>query len=422
MIDNGATVGGIDIHTFLDRLGDAIKSAFGKKAPEVSPASTNLTVFKTSDGVWKWIGTFTNNFRDDDFPVQEIFSANSHRRYVNAVNSGEKALPYLYIYHEERWKVGKAQFVALDEVEGDDDIVFVVAGGEFDADKYYVAEHIAKSGHPWQMSHGVPVQEISRNKDDMTVYEEYWSEEISIVPNGRAANQLTTFGVITGDQEMIDQKKRDEIISAMNLPDGSLLDTIESANKNVADKAREHIEFKAKGEKPVDDEEEEEDMKESKKETGNVEQPQAQEAPQVESASVEPEQAEAPDVITDSQFITDALLDIGKSLKAVSEAIVQQNDRIKSMETQMEAVEKEKQEATRKKEKEELAPTSYDVFKNLMKGVTSSTEALINEDNQPDSELVKQAPKEAEPVKKQAPMSISFVDDLIAKSNGVVKE
>ena len=226
---------------FGNKIIKAIKDVVGVETREVHKVHDGMNIFK-SQGIWKWVGVFTNNFRDNDIRP-EIFSADSHRRYVNRIDLSEKALPELWLYHEEAWKIGKASFVALDEHE--DDIVFVIVGGDIDVDKSDVAEKLANPRQLLKMSHGVPAGEIVRNKDDNSIFDDYWSSEVSVVPGGLEANPLTAFGIL-GDSNMIAQHKREEMKAALGVDD-SLLDGLEAVNAQVAadeNGSREHKSLK----------------------------------------------------------------------------------------------------------------------------------------------------------------------------------
>lgn len=389
---------GSTIKTFIN----SVKQKLAPDKEETPEIYAGLNVFKNADGQWMWVGVFTNNFRDHD-SRPEIFSAESHRRYVKSVESGEKDYPYLYLYHEPKWKIGKATVLALDEIEGDEDIVFVIAGGYIDADKSEVAERIANSGRRFQMSHGVPISEIKRNEKDMTIFDQYWSEEVSVVPYGRAANPFTTFGVINGDDEMIAQEKRNEMVQSLNLQDDSLLTTLEAANHNMAAKAKEHHEFKEKSEKS---EEQPEPTNEAPVE------PPAEEAV-VETETPSEGDQETPDEGEDALDLEQALLTLAKNqdLAMKNQAELQQT--VKSLAEQIGNLEKQLQNVEAKKEKEAETPTSKALFESLVSGIEKSAAALVNEND----ELAKSKPQETEqrPTKKATgTLNLGFLDKMIA--------
>lgn len=354
-----------------------------KEEPEIH---AGLNLFKNQDGRWTWIGVFTNNFRDHD-SRPEIFSAESHRRYVKSVESGEKDYPYLYLYHEPKWKIGKATTLALDEV--DEDIVFVIAGGYIDADKSDVAERIANSGRSFQMSHGVPYSEIKRNEKDMTIFDEYWSEEVSVVPYGRAANPFTTFGVINGDKNMIAQEKRNEMVQSLNLQDDSLLTNLEAANKNMAAKAKEHHEFKEKSENP--DTEKSEQSEATAEVVAETETPTQVEAETPEQPVVEVE--ETPDEQPEEGLdLEQALLTLAKNQNLSMKTQLDLQNTLKSLTEKVDGLEKQLQGVKAQREKQEETPTSKSLFESLVSGIEKSAAALVNEND----ELAKSKPQEAE--------------------------
>lgn len=334
-----------------------------------------VTVFKDDSGRYNWIGTFTNSFRDND-GVPELFSSDAHRRYVDRVDKGELPLPMLDMWHEPEWKIGKASFVALDEVE--DGIVFVVAGGPIDEDKYFIAEAIENAGAELKMSHAVPGEGIQRNKSDMTVFDNYWSEWVTMLPSGKEANPLTNFGIM-GDYMSINPKKRKAMMEALNIDEG-VLDKLEGLNAGLAAEAKKTREYKSQEETMNKEEIVEEKPVEETPETVSEEQ----------EVSQEPEQPEDQNrffdllnQINDNQ--TKSNEDIGKSFTTIGQTLNVINTSLSNITERLEAVEKAQAEDAVEKQ----APAATSFYDTLMKSIVGSKEAEV---------------KEGDPLKEKAPV------------------
>ena len=81
-----------------DGLLSQIKSFFseliGKEVVEKSKEDnkSGFMVFKEKSGRLRYVIRYSNNFRDDDYPVKEIISENSHRRFAEMVDKGRGRL------------------------------------------------------------------------------------------------------------------------------------------------------------------------------------------------------------------------------------------------------------------------------------------------------------------------------------------
>ena len=396
---------------FGSKLLKSIKESIGIEAREAHKVQVDLNIFK-SKGIWKWVGIFTNNFRDDDIRP-EIFSADSHRRYVDKVDTKEKDLPELWLFHEEAWKIGKASFVAVDEHE--DDIVFVVVGGDIDADKYNVAEKLAQSRYPLKMSHGVPASEIVRNKEDDSIFDDYWSMEVSIVPAGLEANPLTAFGVI-GDSNMIAQHKREEMKAALGVDD-SLLDGLEAVNAQVAAEEKERREHKSKTQEVEKEVEVEETVlpDAAAEEIVGI----TDDAPQVDTVVedtvveelVVEEVAEEIEEGPSMADLVGALAGIGKSLDLIVTRLESTEKTVADLTEKAEVKEVEEKAAQAEPIPAPEAPVALSIFDSLKSSIIGKNAAIVKDT---DDGLDKQ-PEEAEAEIKSRTGS-ALVDGLIAGS------
>lgn len=186
------------------------KIALLRKKGKEALSAKNLSVFKTADGVWKWIGVYSNSFVDDDYPVGEIISTASHKNFVAKVWSGEWEMPDLMLFHVEEWTVGKATYVDFWEVEPG--IGFAIAAGYFYEYAYPVAEDISKMGEAPTMSHGMDMVVIRYEGNFPPTYLEHKTSEVTICPPGWEANQLTRFAADGKTVKSVDAGRRQPIL------------------------------------------------------------------------------------------------------------------------------------------------------------------------------------------------------------------
>ena len=158
----------------------AAYQSIGVDAPSVLKERT--MVFKSDSGTFHWLTIYSNNYRDDDYP-QEILSAQAHRDFVKAVDSGEWPMPELWLWHIPI-PVGKAKLVHFDESSG-----MAIAAGDFYKEYAHVAKNLV--GKSLRTSHGMVAGSIVRNEKDPTIIEQYRSKEISLLPYWAAANPIT---------------------------------------------------------------------------------------------------------------------------------------------------------------------------------------------------------------------------------------
>ena len=153
--------------------------------------------FKDKTGTWNWLGIVSNNREDRE---KEVLTADSHRRFVNAIDSGlysellDKDAPDLWVWHIPV-PVGYAETVAYDE-RG-----FLIAAGKGHQGPFYdsVFEGLAKaekdSPGSVGMSHGMPYPFLE--KTDGHTITGYMSDEFTFLPIEAAANLGTGMGSVT---------------------------------------------------------------------------------------------------------------------------------------------------------------------------------------------------------------------------------
>lgn len=200
----------------------------------------HILIWKTDDGLYRWMGVYSNKFRDDDKPVSEILSEISHKEFISRVNKGEIGHPDLYVWHIPV-PVGKADLLAYD------DSGFSVALGTFTNEK--VAEALLNTTEDLAMSHGMPAEFIERDKDDPTIITRYVSTEVSVLPRRVAANKMTHFSILHSKEDKsmsIAPELRDQVVQMIGEEATSLIEgeLAAQADKAVAD----GVEFKEQGE------------------------------------------------------------------------------------------------------------------------------------------------------------------------------
>lgn len=201
-------------------------------------SKTGFTVWKDDSGTWRWLGVYSNKFRDDDKPVREIIAEKAHIEFIDRVNSGELKHPDLYVWHIPV-PVGKADLLAYD------DSGFAVASGTFNNEKVALALQATKTD--LAMSHGMPAEFIVRDKDDQSVITRYVSSEVSVLSRDAAANKRTHFTVLAKEEKnMALQPELREKVAEMLGEEATL--SIENQLQEEGKKAAAEVDFKQQGE------------------------------------------------------------------------------------------------------------------------------------------------------------------------------
>lgn len=266
-----------------------VRGKMGKKKPcgvNVKKDSA-LTIFKDSNGTYRWIARYSNNYRDDDNP-SEIIAKESHINFEKMVDGGEAELPELWHWHTPGTLWGKAEWVAFDEDTG-----IAMSAGIILEGHEKEAEALMGMDIPIGVSHGMPGNSIVRDPSDPTVIIRHITKEISDLPLWAAANKLTSFSVIKENEEMkISPQKRAYLKQFMS---DAEIDELDAQNKEIANTAMEmNLESKEQAE-PVETTPVVEQVKEEVPAETQVADPVVEQTP-------DPEQKEAPTYVTDAQF------------------------------------------------------------------------------------------------------------------------
>lgn len=202
-----------------------------------------FTIWKDeATGVYRWLGVYSNKFRDDDSPA-EILAEKAHLRFIERVEKGELDYPDLYVWHIPV-PVGKADLLAYD------DAGFSIAAGTV---KEQFAVALMNTSEDLAMSHGMPAKSIRRDESDKTVITDYVSTEVSVLPRWAAANKLTDFYVLNEEEAkmaIIPDEKRQQVADLLGT---DLTEQLEAGLASRSTKAvADGVEFKAEGQ-PVEE-------------------------------------------------------------------------------------------------------------------------------------------------------------------------
>jgi hypothetical protein len=202
------------------------------EAKEEKSSPQGVMIWKdTTTGTWRWMARYSNKFRDRDKPP-EIIASVSHKKFVEKVDKGLAPYPELWLWHRPEWKFGQGDWV------GYDDAGFALAMGSVDKGFEPIAEAMSKlDPKVLRVSHGMPKKSIVRDPDDPTVIIEHETAEISPLPAWAAANTLTSFTILSQEDNMaIPKEKRQQLLDVLGIAP-ELLDSLEKQNEAQAKEA-----------------------------------------------------------------------------------------------------------------------------------------------------------------------------------------
>lgn len=332
-----------DIKGLVDEMGARIGSA-QQASEEKDLDSTGVQADKSMFTVWKdrktgqyrWLGVYSNKFRDSDNPP-EILAEDAHIRFVERVEKGELPYPDLYVWHIPV-PIGKADLLAYH------DSGFSVASGTV---KETFAIALMNTTEDLAMSHGMPNESIRREDRDKSVITDYQSTEVSVLPRSVAANKMTDFSILKeGPMAFIPKDKRQQIEELLG---ADATEELESGLSLLSDKATaDGIEYKEEAEQLEEGADETEGVEQETDVQAGVEgaeeEPVAQseelDADGVQDADVGAEavaqdgdgsaQLEKDDVAETLATVVGAVADQGKALMAIVKAMTERLDEIES--------------------------------------------------------------------------------------------
>jgi hypothetical protein len=181
----------------IDRLPDddeeLVEEEEIKEVDSVEDAKkSGFFVWKEASGAYRWLGVYSNKYRDDDRPA-EILSEQAHLDFISRVEKGELPYPDLCVWHIKESPIGVTDMLAYD------DAGFSIASGTMEEG---FALALEKTSEDLAMSHGMPSESIVRSKEDPTVITGYVSTEVSVLPRNVAANKRTDFHIMKEEATM----------------------------------------------------------------------------------------------------------------------------------------------------------------------------------------------------------------------------
>lgn len=323
----------------------------------VKPDEIPESIRKESFYVWysketsqyRWLAIYSNRYRDNDNPP-EIIAEKSHEDFVKGVDLGVYPYPELWLWHVKGSRVGVADWLAYDEG-------FSLASGYFDEGKEHVAKGLAEYDN-LLVSHGMPSRYIRRDQEDRSVIVRHITKEISPLPDVAAANKLTSFKILTKENDMSLPDIKKQFLEEVGLTPDEIED-LEGSVKAKSEEA-EGLEYKEDATAPATEEA-----------TAPEEEP-------VTTTADEEEEATAPAPTSE---------EIVKALAAFAKPIVEK----------LNALEAEVKEL-RTSDREKIAKKAAATPRSSLEALAADTVAgLFSKENQVDgrSALAKSGPKEA---------------------------
>lgn len=372
----------LDESRLVERIVDAIKGLFGREElPAQAPSEPAFMHWKEADGTTHWIARYSNNIRDVDNPP-EIISSDSHRRFVELVDTKAVDPPELWLWHVPEWSLGRATWVAYD------DSGFALAGGIVDEKGVPILEHLA--GLPPEdvrVSHGMPSASIQRDGDDPTIITQHTTREISPLPTRWAANKGTGFAILKENKMSIPTEKRQALIEQWGLTEEQL-SALEAANAETAQAAK--------------------DAGLESKEAAVVEGKEVSDAK--EQGPTEAETPEAPVEVLTRQEVADAIVTVTTPL---AEAVVGLQAQLAELTKEISTLKESDAEKIAAKAADTPAASLLDLIRNR---------AIGSEDARVDGRttLVQSKPKETEPETKKA-TGIPFLDGMLGGNSQLIQ-
>lgn len=351
-------------------------------------------VFKSQDGKWRWFAIYSNMYRDNDHP-SEIISSKSHRAFTSLVDKGQFDYPELWHWHIEGSAWGKADWLAY--ADG-----FAMAAGYVYDGFEFAAKSLAEYDGDIRVSHGMPMANIVRDKNDPSIIVFHVTKEISPLPGWAAANKWTGFKLLKEADSMPIPDEKKEYLRTLGYSD-DLIAQIEGGLQKTASaldqagvESKEATEAEPEEPEMSEDETEEPDTDEFEDE--------AEETEDDKEISLKKEIAEV---------ISNALAPMIQVLNAQSESLAKQAEEIASLRKDMsdlQATDAEKIAGL--KENTPTRSLNEMIGANLF-GASSRVDGR--------SKLANDGPKEKE---REEPSitNISFLDGLIRKQRNGTPE
>ena len=402
----------------FQKVGDFIANLTRKDNDCPECDKTGFLLFKDKGDRLRFVVRYSNKFRDEDRPVSEIISENSHRRFDEMVDKGIYEMPELWLWHVPNWKFGEADWHAYD------DSGFAMASGLVDEGKESVALWLSKQKGV-RTSHGMPPASIVYDPEDPDVIIEHQTVEISVLPESNAANKMTGFYILGNESKEtgmgIPSNKLAKLISKWGASE-ELLKELELANADDANEAKaQGIESKETGEPDLDQPKEGEKPAEKPEEPAgepvgepteepkeSTEEPNEEESQAGEDADNNANKAtgDSPTREEIAKAVVDAVRPIIEENRKMTEEVAQLRKEVTHL--------KDNDEEKIEKAVAETTPASIGALIAQHLGVTHSKETEVDGR----TSLAKSKPKETDPLPGGNPnlgiLSGSFIDEMIS--------
>jgi hypothetical protein len=345
---------------------------------ELKEDTNSFMVWKEGEQ-WRWIALYSNKFRDQDSPP-EILSEAAHKGFVKAVDDGEWEHPELWLWHIPGTKCGYCDFVAYD------DRGFAVASGVVTDEK--VAEGLA-ARDDLKTSHGMPSAEIKRDPEDSTILTRYRSKEISPLPGWAAANKLTTFSM--GGNMAFPKDKREFLVDLMGEEKTAALE----ADLGTKAKEADGMEYK---------------------EADAADEAKAAETEETQEAAAEEEAPEG-DPPVEPQYVTreELVEEVGGMFAEYGEQIQALQATVEGLGKSLKELQRSDEEKVAQKAEETPAASLGDLLRHRAVG---SDEARVDGR----TKEARVGPKETSPIAADGPTPSTFLNAMMAASQGQVPQ
>jgi hypothetical protein len=348
-----------------------------------------FTIWKdTETGQYRWLAIYSNKWRDDDNPP-EILASSAHKDFEEAVDKGDWPYPETWLWHIPGTRFGVADFVTYD------DSGFALASGTVDKGKEDIAEALAQEDD-LATSHGMPVKEIERDKEDSTIITRYRSVEISPLPREAAANKYGTgFEILQEVKMAIPEHKRPSVEKWLGA------DRMKALEDFLSDKAKEldELDIQSKDTDAHEDvEEEAQAVAQEVEEEGVEEEPEAKEEAPTEET---PQYVTASDVAEAVGAYLKPIMDKLESLTAIEAAVEEQGKEIKAL-----------KKSTEEQVKETMRMTPAASLFDQIASVVGSDDTYIDGR----STLAKAGPKENHDANSDGPSKVGIINELFAQA------
>jgi len=205
----------------LTRARRLLANAKGKSITPAFPACGFKDI-----GNGRWVGWFTNPFRDRD---RERFKLRALKRYVDWANKSADHLPELRFWHLDTLRMGEADQVKMAGP-------FVVAAGVYADDERTktMRAYIASKDIEWGMSQGFfyyPADLIDGEYNDFRAF------EVSVLPREWAANPVTLFNA--EEEKSMNKQALMKALEDAGMPPEEIEELIAGSDKATKEKAAE---------------------------------------------------------------------------------------------------------------------------------------------------------------------------------------